>query len=244
MATEDNRSSGQFTLKEVFLITNKLYHNRIEFKNRDVVKRITIKEIKQINIDHPSRINNFYRIVSKSFPQYYPYFTQTDRRGRPRRFQRTTAHYYDCVLEMNQLSLNNKIWKARIGSGKRWDSHPPQGKIKSLYRETRLRFREKANRRGRNSEERRTLYRDLVARHRRAAPYLDVGDYNSQEKGLNGDWIFRCDFAYYFHGHRFGRNYYGNVPARETNPASIPFLPKHLINIIEILMQQGIIKDD
>jgi hypothetical protein len=226
---------GDYTIKQVLQITNKFYANRFTYKERDVVKRITIKEVKQVerhDIPGQPRVYTKYVIESKSWPQYPPYRprSKTSR-------QRRIAHHYDVVFEIDRLSLNTKNWTSRVGSGKKWKETPPQSQIKTLYPRTKERFRRKAK--GDRQE-----YKKLVERHKKQARYLDVGDYNSRVQGLNGDWIFRCDYAYYTHDHRFGRNYYGNVAASIRNPNAIVFFTKHQLNVIDQLMQKGILKDD
>lgn len=231
---------GDYTLLQAFQMTQKFFSNRFEYKERDVIKSITIKEVTEVQRhDLPGEPRQYkkYEILSRSYPQYPPYYTGKDSRGRTVSYQRSIMHQYDVILEMDKLSLSTANWKLRVGSGKKWNKRPPQNQIKTLYRATKRKFERKASR----SDNKSVAYRRLVNQHRSKAKYLDVGDWNSQVLGLNGDWIFKCDYAYYYHGHRFGRNYYGNVPARITNPYNIVFLTKHAINTIEQLMQHGII---
>jgi hypothetical protein len=238
---------GTYTLKELLQITHKYYQNRYDYKRRDVVKRVTVKQIRTVDIhDQPNepRIRTKYEIISKSYPQYRPYFTGVDRRGIQRRYQRSIAHYYDIIIEIDRLSINTKNWRGRVGSGKRWEPRPPQKQIKSLYSETRERFRRRANKRNYTNAQRQAAYKKLVEIHRRGAKFLDVGDWNSRVKGLNGDFIFRCDFAWWSADHRFGRNYYGNVPAKQMNRTNIVFAPKHFLNVVEVLMNAGVLKND
>ena len=237
---------GTYTLKQLLQITAVHYGNRFEYAERDVVKHITVKKIRQISRhDEPDmpRERIKYEIVSKSYPQYPPYYTKKDKRGRARSYQRTIAHHYDVILEIDRLSLNTTNWKARVGSGKKWEKNPPQNQIKTLSPKTKDSFKRRADVE-KTPEKIKKKYKELVDRHKRFAKYLDIGDYNSQVLGLNGDWIFRCDYPYFYHGHRFGRNYYGNVPALKTNSNNIPFAPKHFINALEVLMNAGVIKDD
>lgn len=220
----------RFTIKEVMQITKQYVPNRYEYMKRDVVKRVYIKQVKEVqrhDIPGKPRERIKYEIVSKSYPQYPPYYTGKDKRGRPIRYQRTISHHYDIILEMDRLSINTSNWRMRVGSGRKWEKKPPQSKVKTIYKENRKRW----------SKDRQTL-------HRKKAPYLDSGDYNSRTKGINGDWIFRCSFAYYAHDHLYGRNYYGNVPAKKMNPKNVVFFPKHALNMINQLMNKGILKND
>jgi len=221
---------GDITLKQLLKQTYAYVENRYEYRKRDVVKRIIIKKVQEINrhdIPKNPRTYTKYIIESKSYPQYPPYYTGKDSRGRSIQYQRTHSHFYDIVLEIDRLSLNTFNWKGRIGSGRVWVKSPSQNKIKTIYPKNRKRW----------SKER-------IEKHKKKAPYLDVGDYNSQVKGINGDFIFRCAYAWHFHDHLWGRNYYGNVPARKMNPLNIMFAPKHFINVVDLLARQGILKND
>lgn len=228
---------GDFTIPDVIRDTYNHFPTRLQTKRRDVVKRIEVKEIKTVERhDAEARVRTQYWIISKSWPNYPPYL----RPGRSR--QRRIPHYYDIVIEMDELTLTTKNWRMRVGSGRKWDNHPPQKLIKTLYPETRRRMRRQAERRTNNSREANKLYKELVDKHKRRAKYLDVGDYNSRERGLNGDWVFRQSYAYHVHGHLWGRNYYGNVPAPQTNPSNIVFFDKHQLNTLETLMRTGVIQ--
>lgn len=231
---------GDYTLQQAFEITRQYFPTRFKNRDRDVIKRIAVKQVTEISrhdLPGEPRIFKKFIIESKSYPNYPPYFTGHDSRGRITQYQRRIAHHYDVTLEINDLSLSSKNWKLRIGSGKKWNKRPSQAVIKSLYPVTVRRLKRKASHKPNPALE----YKRLVKKHKDRAKYLDVGDYNSQVNGLNGDWIFRCDFAYYVHDHRYGRNYYGDVPAHETNPNNLIFLPKHAINVLEVLMEKGIL---
>ena len=223
-----NIINGSYSIKEVLNFTYQYAESRYEYKKRDVVKRIVIKEVREVSrhdIPGKPRIYTKYIIESKSFPQYAPYYTKKDSRGRSRKYQRTTSHHYDVTLEMDRLSLNTKIWKMRLGSGRIWDTHPPQSQIKKIYPENKKRWSRKRQ-----------------ESHKRRAKYLDIGDYNSQKLGINADFIFRQAYARYHHGHLFNRSYYGNVPS-SLNPSHILFFTKHELNLIEVLMNQAILTD-
>ncbi len=218
------------TIKQILLVTQQYAPNRYIYRKRDVVKKILIKEVREIDrhdLEGEPRKRTKYVIESKSFPQYYPYFTQKDSRGRSRRYQRTTSHHYDINLEMDRLSINTYYWSGRLGSGKIWNTSPPQSQIKAIYPANKKRW---------------STQRKIA--HKKKAKYLDIGDWNSKVQGINADFIFRQSFARYISGHLWGRNYYGNQPASIKNPQSIVFFTKHEINLIEMLLQKGILKDD
>lgn len=218
---------GKFTLEEVIKRTYDEWENRFDFYKRDLVKRITIKEVKTYTPDRLNVPTTKYVVETKSWPQYRPYYTAKDSRGRPRKYQRTTSHTYDTVMQFDRLSVKTRNWKARVGSGRKWNSRPSQSQIHSIYRDNLKRWS-----------------KEKIAAHRKKKhKYLDVGDYNAQVNGINGDFAFRCSHAYWKHGHLFG-NSYKKEEVSQWNPRAEVFLPKHLINILTILMQKGILSRD
>jgi hypothetical protein len=236
---------GDYTLKETLLLTYRLYRNRFIYKKRDVVKKINIKEIDVIDRKEKNKsgLLKKYLIESKSFPKYRPYIKKSDKSILVS-FKRV-AHMYDVVFEFDELSLETKNWYSRVGSGKKWIKKPPQKFIKKLYPETKEKFMKKAKDielRSKGKRKAKNEYIKMIKSHQRLARYLDIGDYNSRVRGLNGDWIFRCDYAYFIHNHRFGKNYFGNKPAKITNPKNYVFFGKHQLNIIEKLLIMGILK--
>jgi hypothetical protein len=228
---------GDYNIQQVMQFTYQYFPTRFNTYRRDIVKRIQIKEIREIerhDVEPRERIK--YQIISKSYPNYPPYL----KKGK--RYQRSIAHYYDVVLEMDELTLTTTNWRMRVGSGRKWVDKLPQSQIKKLYRETKNKLRKKAGRKGKTKKEANQLYKKYVEKHKKRAPYLDEGDYNSRVLGINGDWIFRDSYAFWHHGHLWGRNYYGNIPSTITNPNYIPFFPKHAINVINTLMNSGVIQ--
>lgn len=222
--------SKRFTIKEVLQITKQYVPNRYEYMKRDVVKRVYIKQVKEVqrhDIPGKPRERIKYEIVSKSYPQYAPYYTGKDKRGRPIRYQRTISHHYDIILEIDRLSINTSNWRMRVGSGRKWEKKPPQSKVKTIYKGNRKRWS-----------------KDRQALHRKKAPYLDAGDYNSRVKGIMGDFHFRQAWAYHIHGHLYGRQYGGNIPSPITNPKNVVFFDKHQLNFINSLMNRGVLKNN
>jgi len=221
-----NVIQGSVSLEQAIKNTNELFPSRFETMKRDVVKRIQIQKVVSLSPDRPDEPAVAYHIRSKSWPQYKPYYTGKDKKGRKTAYQRSVPHYYNITLEMDEMNLHTLNWKIVLGSLKRWVKKPPQSSVKTIYKENLKRW-----------DKRR------IERHRQQRSlYLDVGDYNSRKLGINADFIFRCAFAYWTHGHLYGRNYYGNVPAAKTNPQSIVFLPKHVLNVVVKLMEMGILK--
>lgn len=241
---------GSYTIKDVLKITQQFKPNRYDFKERDVIKRVTVKEVKEVerhDLAQEPRVRTKYEITTYSYPQYPPYTTQTGRAGRrqTRRYQRSIRHEYDSILELDRLSLNTYYWRYRLGSEKKWRTRDevPQNKVKQLYPKTKRLLKRKADRKGRTVQESNRLYKQYVKKHRDRAPYLDVGDFNAQELGINGDFIFRIAWALDYNGHLFGRMY-PKLPSTITNPTYTPFFPKHGLRLIEELMKRGVLKDD
>ena len=102
---------GIFTINDVLKNTTaSRFKSRYRYRKRDVVKRITIKRIKRFKPDRIGAPLILYQIESKSWPQYKPYFTKYDKRGRPRKYQRTIPHFYDLILELDELSISTSNW--------------------------------------------------------------------------------------------------------------------------------------
>lgn len=171
-----------------------------------------------------------------SAPQYYPY---TKVKGKKSRRQMRVKHNYRAFIAISLdsrevYSFNSKIiW--RVGSYKR-PIKPPQGKIKSIYKETREKLNYKY--RSLSDSERAKAVRKEIEKIRKKAEYLDEGDFNSRVRGIMLD--------------NYWRNYpvqnkfhclYGAVLNR-VMPEGIdmPFFCKHMIMIIALLMRRGILK--
>jgi len=215
-----NVIEGRYSLLDAIRMTYQYFENRFDYRDRDVIKRIVIKEIKTLHPDRPKEPTVRYKIETRSYPQYAPYLKKGQR------LQRKVHHEYDTIIEMDKLSLQTKNWKARLGSGKKWDNHPPQSILHSIYKENLA-----------------TWDKNRIKEHRaKKHPYLSVGDYNAKVLGINGDFIFKFAYTYHLFGHFYGRSYYGWEPARITNPNNLLGLPKHLLRILELLMSKGILK--
>jgi hypothetical protein len=234
---------GDYTIQQVLELTDKYFPTRYDYRDRDVLRRVIIKRRKEINAKDPSQPQHYFQIETFSYPQYGEYLTMTGRRGRPRRYQRTVRHQYDNILTVQELSLQTNVWKYRLGSQKKWRKQPPQKQIKQLYSRTKEQYKRKARRRageGATQQEINRQYKRIVERHKRNAPYLSVGDYNSQELGINADFIFRDAWALRTHGHLYGNM--AVLKPSSLNPKSIPYFPKHGLRLIEVLLNRGILQ--
>jgi len=76
----------------------------------------------------------------------------------------------------------------------------------------------------------------------RKLPNGRVIESENVRNGINGDFYFRCSYIYKKEGILFGRNWATGAPTK-SNPQGIVFLPKHLIAVLEVLMNYGVLKD-
>jgi len=193
--------SNRWTLKKLVQNTYKYKKSRFDYKIRDLVKVIRIERRNSYQI-REDKWRTSYRITTQSFPNYYPYYTRKDSRGRSRQSQRTFSHVYETIIQLDSLSINVPV-KLRLGSDKKW------------------RFNSKT----------------------RKLPGGRIIESENTRNGINGDFFFRCEYIYKKEGILFGRNL-TNGPPTKINPQGIVFLPKHLLSVIETLMNQGVLKDD
>lgn len=110
---------NDWTLRK--LVQNTYHHmrNRFEYMRRDVIQRIRIKTVSVYDGKEPGQARTKYIIESTSYPQYPPYLTQTDARGRSRRRQRSYKHQYDVTIQLDRLSIDVPV-KLRTGAERRW----------------------------------------------------------------------------------------------------------------------------
>lgn len=246
-----NTIDGTFTLRQMLENTyTTKFRTRFEYKARDVLKKVVLIKETTLHPDRPDSPTVTYVFRSFSYPNYAPYNNHVKNGGK----QRKVRHQYDQVLsivadENGQFSMNSRNWKYRLGSQKKWQKNVPQNKVKTIYRETQEKwnkdkFQERERLIKRYSGE--TLkkkikeldlkYKKKAEQHKKNAPYLDSGDFNSQVLGINGDAHFRLHPALKLYGHLYGREPEGLTP----NPENI-FCPKHMIALIEYLIKIGIL---
>lgn len=243
-----NIINGKFTLKECLQLTyeSKQFNNRFDFKDRDTLKSIIIKKVNNLKFDRPKEPTVTYIIESSSYPTYRPYYTVRDKRGKLRKYQRTTKHTYEVVLNMDRLTLNTKCWRARVGSNAVWEKNPPKHLIKSISSEERKKIysRVESNNKGKTKKYIQEKYMEEISKRQKSGLYLDTGDYNASVKKINGDFYWRLMYTYQVNGHLYGINSTNGLPSYKSNPNQICFVPKHLIRVIEILLKRGILKDN
>jgi hypothetical protein len=247
-----NVINGTFTLSQMLDMTyHSKYKTRFEYKERDVLKRVTMIKQTELHPDRPYEPTITYIFKSESYPQYGSYLRYTAYHR-----QRKFHHEYDNILsveadEEGKFSMNSTQWKYRLGSQAQWNDKPPQDKIKSIYRETYTSWKKDYDRKvvdiknksiSKETKDKllKSAKKDFERRiesHRKIAPYVDVGDFNSKVKGINGDFFFRVAPLLQKYGHLYGKSLF--FP---NNVDSIsPFLPKHAIALIDYLVKKKIL---
>lgn len=234
-----DKIGGTFTLREALELTRREYKSRYDNKDRDKLRFIKIKSIKYFSKDRPSLPKMRYEIISRSYPSYGNYLK--DKRGRKRKSQRSIAHFYDTTFVFGDegIILDTYKWKSRCGSMKKWRK-APQNQIGTIRKSTLALWKRMAERRFKTKEEANKWVQTKIKRHKKSARYVDDGDWNSQVQGINGDFIFRCAYAYYTHNHLDGRNYFGNKKS-SLNKKNIVFFTKHQLIVLEKLLKEGIL---
>jgi hypothetical protein len=195
---------GGWTLRR--LLSNTYAHQetktRYDYRTRDMVKVIRIEKTDVYDGKNPGQARTKYTIRTQSTPQYYPYYTKRDSRGRCRKRQIKYRHYYQVIIQLDKLSIDVPF-KGRVGALGRWDFAP-------------------------------------AGRSRRIKGKVIEG--TNIQKGLNGDFFFRCSYVWKKNEILFGRDWTNGQPPVHVNPKQIVFAPKHMIACIEYLMNTGKLK--
>ena len=127
------------------------FRNRFDYQQRDMVRAIRIEEIKVYDGKNPGEARTKFIIRSQSTPQYAPYYTKVDSRGRPRKRQMKYRHQYQVVIQLDKLSIDIPF-KGRVGSACKWD-FGPNGKPKKIKQGRTIKIIEGTNvQNGRNGD--------------------------------------------------------------------------------------------
>jgi hypothetical protein len=111
---------NNWSLKKLLQITQQYAPNRFDYRDRDVLRRIEIVKVHVYDGKRPGEARTTYKVRSSSYPQYYPYKTKTDSRGRQHTYQRKYKHSYEVTLQLDRLSVNAPV-KLRTGASRKWD---------------------------------------------------------------------------------------------------------------------------
>jgi hypothetical protein len=197
------RNPGGLTIRK--LVQNTYAHqetrNRFTYKTRDMVKVIRIEKTDVYDGKNPGQARTKYTIRTQSTPQYFPYYTKKDSRGRSRKRQMKYRHQYMVIIQLDKLSIDVPF-RGRVGSLGKWDFSP-------------------------------------AGQPRRVNGKVIEG--TNVQRGLNGDFWMRCSWCWKQAGILFGRDY-TNGPPVKANPHGIIFAPKHMLAVIEFLMNSSRLK--
>lgn len=232
------------TIAEVYQYTysNKTVRTRFANKKRDILpskikieKRTVYKKNKEGEFTAPEERLFIY---SESAPQYYPY-NKVKTNGAKRQLK--IRHHYDIIIAIQKTpSGNYSFWDSkiiwRVGSLKKYPKYIPQNKVKTIHNDTRQRIERKYAKLP--LKEKRIAMEKEFNKIRKNSPYLNDGDYVSQEFGINGDNYFRDYPLQVKFNCLYGRCYHTDLP----KDIAFPFFCKHALNMIEFLLKKGIIK--
>ena len=136
---------GGWTLRR--LIQNTHAHaatqTRFEYKTRDMVKVIRIEKTDVYDGKNPGEARTKYTIKTQSTPQYWPYYTKRDSRGRYRKRQIKYKHQYSVTIQLDKLSLDAPP-KILVGSSAKWD-FGPAGRVKKIKQGRTVKIIESSN---------------------------------------------------------------------------------------------------
>jgi hypothetical protein len=250
-----NIIKGKFTIKQVLIFTKRYFKNRFKYERRDVLKRVYLRKIINLKSDRAGEPTIKYEVTTYSYPQYKPYLNL---KGIKSKKQRKLRHEYDVTLQMDRMSLNTTHWKARLGSQARWVKKVNNkliGKLTDRDKEKLQKKIEKKLRRDKVKITKTRLNTEMkkeIKKIKDKRKYINIGDYNARKKGINADFLFRCEYVYRKYGHLYGMDQSDDIqdnkrvkrPPKITNPRQIIFFPKHLIRLIEYLMIKGKLKNN
>jgi hypothetical protein len=116
---------GGWTLRR--LIQNTYAHletkTRFKYQIRDMVKVIRIEKTDVYDGKNPGQARTKFTIRTQSTPQYSPYYTKKDARGRSRKRQIKHKNQYQVIIQLDKLSIDMPV-KIRVGAMGKWDFGP------------------------------------------------------------------------------------------------------------------------
>jgi len=234
---------ARYTIREIMFLTNQFFKTRFEYSERDILpSKIKVLTKKTYIKDREGIFEQKLEIETWSAPQYYPYIKHI--KNKPVKKQLKNKHHYSVTIqlapdELGRYSYDSKI-RWRVGSFKKVPDKVSQNKVKSIFYETRKKVTAKYNKKKNiTNKEKRELIKKELDIIRKKGKYLDVGDYLSQELGINLDNYYRNYYAQYLNGALYGPIYY--TEPHEDNPQQIPFFCKHMIAILMVLLKKKII---
>lgn len=227
---------GTFTIRQILMVTNALYPNRYALRvpEKERMARMVVQEFTKFVWPRGPQTpgqpvhavpQKYWRITTFLKPRY----KKIRMNGNLRLLGRHIQNSYQIIFETDELSIDSRHWKIRLGSDREWQ-RAPQHALASLPPHER--------------ENNVDLQEWLRTRSGRQKLFLNSSDWNSMVLGINPDFLFRCSYVYKRYGHLHGvTRGLANIAAPvKTNPEMIMFFPKHILNFFETLMQMGVLK--
>lgn len=233
------------TIQEIWLYTYRMKKNRFDYMDRDILPskiRVNNKTIysknKKSSVTTP---DEKLEIITYSAPQYGEYLRHISKGAKK---QMKYKHHYDITFVLQkdsngEYSFSSKI-KWRVGSFKLWEDTPSQSQVKSILPKTRERLKKKYTNKKTGVFDRveYTRAKELI---KKKGKYLSVGDYNSQVKGLNGDFYWRQMPLCYSYNCLYGPLTQPDFNTTESN-IIYPFYGKHELATIFYLLRKKVLK--
>lgn len=211
------RNPEGWTLRRLIQNTYTHRRNRYTYRDRDVLRRIRVERIHTYDGKDPGEATTKFQIRSFSYPQYRPYFTGRDKRGRDISRQRSFRHQYEVIIQLGSLSLDDDRIKLRTGADRKWD----------FSKEARPRWKGK----GRNKKfiESKNVQRGIMADFWFRCSWL------YKQKGI----LYGRNWA---NGPPLIANPQGGKRSKGKRGKMVLFLDKHMLRCIEVLVNRGIIQ--
>lgn len=220
-------SNAKYSIKDIWLYSNSRYRNRFDYRDRDVLKRVDVNEIKVYTKDRRNMPSTKYEIKTYSYPQYEPYFSK---KGKKSKKQRKVKHQYEQTYILESLNWNSKF-KWRIGGQRKWpdESKINWNQIEQVHSSIKEKYEKKY---GKGTDK----YKETIIKHKKKARYISKGDFISQKFGLNGDWYWRVQGNAFLSGNLFGLAWEKNKTGE-----GVPFFGKHDLRVIKFLLEKKIL---
>jgi len=213
---------GVYTIRQVLQMTQKFYPSRMQNRlgEQSRLKHFEFYKIvnhRQYALEDQIATDPSDQVSYRIVASIKPQYEIAVINGIKRVVGRHIPDSYKIIFETDKLSLDTQNWKIRLGSGCRYVSKPPLNQLVS--------------------------YPKAGVRNK---VFKNKNDWNALVLGINADFVFRCAYTYYEHGHLYGNvdeSYLKNPPIR-LNGNHIMFFPKHIVNFFELLLYRGILKED
>lgn len=234
--------NSKVTLRQMYNYTVRSinFKNRFSNRDRDVLKRVTLKNVKKFDKETRKIASTYYKIeyVTYSYPQYPPYTSAKNK------VQRKYKHVYQGVLELKDLDIDSL---ARYRTGR--DAKPqkaPKSQLKSVSLKDRERMKKKINTKYKDltQAQRNKKYSEELNAKRKKGKYLNEGDFNGRKSStgsnVNLDFYYRISGILKKYGALYGKYFYVKIPKK----VKFPFLDKHMLRLLKFLYEGGIIESN